>query len=130
MPYLSVPNFSSPTFPVIRLLVGLFMILAGVMHFVAPKAYGAFLPAWTPWKHGLVFWSGVAEILVGAALLYPPTGRWGALGLLLLMVAFLPLHAYHLYEPPTRLALPYWGFVVRAVLQVLIVYGCWRLYRM
>ena len=114
----------------IRLLVGLFMIAAGVMHFVAPRAYGAFLPAWTPWKPELVLWSGIAEILVGAALLYPPTFKMGALGLLLMMLAFLPLHVYHLYDPPAKLSLPYWGFVVRAVLQLVIVYGCWRLYKM
>jgi uncharacterized membrane protein len=112
----------------IRIIVGLAMAAAGIIHFVYPKVYGAILPALVPFKKALVLGSGIAEVCIGIALLYSGTAKWGALGLLILMVCFLPLHVWHLFEPPAKLSLPYWAFIARAVIQFGIIYACYKLY--
>lgn len=48
------------------------------------------MPKALPWHLGLVYVSGIAEILGGIGLLIPKTRRAAALGLLLLLVAVFP----------------------------------------
>jgi len=111
----------------VRIIVGLVMIAAGVMHFVYPKAYGAVTPNWVPLKQELILGSGAAEILVGLALCFPATQYWGAVGLMILMISFLPLHVLHIFQPPASLTIPYWVFLVRLPLQLVFIYGAFRL---
>jgi uncharacterized membrane protein len=112
---------------VIRIIVGVVMVLAGVLHFVYPQFYADVLPAWLPLKHELILGSGAAEILVGIALCIPSTHGIGAWALTGMMLCFLPLHALHVFSPPVKLALPYWVYPVRLALQVAFVYGSWLL---
>jgi len=112
----------------IQLILGIAFIGAGILHFIYPRAYGAFLPTWLPLKNALVLGSGLAEIGVGAALFFDPTAAIGALGLFILMLCFLPLHAYHVFDPPAKLSLPSWVYFVRLVMQVAFVYGSWVFY--
>jgi uncharacterized membrane protein len=106
------------------------MVAAAATHFVYPKVYGAFLPSWVPAKPEIVWVSGLAELLVGMALLYEPTAAYGAMVLLILMVAYLPLHLYQLFDPPIKLALPLWAFQVRAALQFALIYGAYLMVRL
>ena len=50
---------------------GPFYIFAGLLHFVMPKVYMRIMPRWLPAHRELVYASGVAEALGGAALLHP-----------------------------------------------------------
>ncbi len=50
---------------------GPFYVFAGVMHFVIPKVYERIMPPWLPWHRELVYASGVAEAVGGAALMHP-----------------------------------------------------------
>lgn len=50
---------------------GPFYVFAGVMHFVMPKVYERIMPPWLPWHRELVYASGVAEAVGGAALMHP-----------------------------------------------------------
>jgi uncharacterized membrane protein len=64
----------------IRLLAGPFFILAGVMHFIIPKAYRRIVPPYLPAHATLVYASGVAEIAGGIGLTSRtwrrPAGWW------------------------------------------------------
>lgn len=58
--------------------LGLFMILAGIQHFLFVEFVASLVPTWIP---GAVFWTyfaGVALIAGGAGLLFPPTARLAA----------------------------------------------------
>ena len=88
----------------LRVLLGLLMIGAGVMHFVTPDFYLAIMPDYLPWHLGLVYLSGVAEIVLGAAV-FVPDPKWRGLagwGLVALFVAVLPANAWMATEgaPP------------------------------
>ena len=73
----------------IFLLSGLFVI-AGAMHFVIPGRYASIMPAWIPYPFGMVYLSGVAEILGGLGLLIPRLRTAAAIGLIALLIAVFP----------------------------------------
>jgi uncharacterized membrane protein len=54
---------------VARTLLGLFLVAAGVAHFVAPEAFLAQTPTWLPARPAIVAVSGAIEIVLGVALL-------------------------------------------------------------
>jgi uncharacterized membrane protein len=65
------------------LLAGL-LTVTGSLHFVAPRPYAAIVPDRLPWPTGLVYASGVAELLCAAGLAVPRTRRiagWATAGL-------------------------------------------------
>jgi uncharacterized membrane protein len=70
-------------------LFGPFFVLAGAMHFVTPRTYEAIMPDYLPRHRELVYASGVAEIVAGAAAMHPKTRRFGAqLGIATLVGVF------------------------------------------
>jgi hypothetical protein len=56
-----------------RRLFGPTFILAGIYHFVNPKVYESIMPDYLPAHRELVYASGVAEAVGGAALIHPRT---------------------------------------------------------
>ena len=77
-----------------RCLLGIFFIMAGVNHFWNTPFYVAIMPPWLPWHLALVYASGVAEIVLGALLLFK---RWQALagwGLIALCLAVFPANIH------------------------------------
>src|SRR5439155_142309 len=76
--------------PGFRWLMTIFMVVAGVMHFVKPGAYVAMMPSALPAHLLLVQVSGVAEIAGGLGLILPQTRRLAAWGLIALFIAIFP----------------------------------------
>ena len=74
----------------LRYLLAVFMIFAGVMHFVRPRGFARIVPRWLPAPLTLVYVSGFFEVLLGLGLLFTPTQRWAAWGLVALFVAVFP----------------------------------------
>ncbi len=66
------------------------MMFAGVMHFVVPKPFEQIVPLVLPMKRAIVYVSGLAEIALGAGLLFAPTRTWAAWGLIALYIAVFP----------------------------------------
>ncbi|MEU4315639.1 hypothetical protein [Nocardia sp. NPDC024068] len=64
---------------------------AGIMHFVIPKQFDSIVPPRLPGRaRSYTYWSGVAEIGVGTALLVPRTRRLGGRLAAVLFVAVFP----------------------------------------
>ena len=80
-------------------LFGPFFIFAGIMHFVIPKTYEAIMPDWLPAHRELVYASGVAEIIGGAATMHPTTRRAGALFSILTLLAVYPANVHMALNP-------------------------------
>ena len=59
----------------LRWLLTVFMVLAGLNHFLRPDAYVAMMPSALPAPLELVYISGVAEILGGLGLILERTRR-------------------------------------------------------
>ncbi len=81
------------TLQTLRFLLAIFMIFGGVQHFLKPDFYTAFVPSFLPMTKFFIYASGVAELILGVMLfLKPKFAKWAALGVCLMMIAFLPIH--------------------------------------
>lgn len=68
--------------------------IAGILHFVRPKPYMSIMPPYLPAHKELVFLSGLAELLLGLALLVPSFRTWAAWGIIALLIAVFPANVY------------------------------------
>ena len=71
-----------------------FYVLGGVYHLVNPGFYLPMMPPYLPWHRELVFISGVAEIVLGIAVLIPSLRRRAALGIIALLIAVFPANLH------------------------------------
>ena len=84
---------------ILKYLLGIFFVGAGVLHFVRPEFYLKMMPLYLPWHLGLVYLSGVAEIVLGILVLIPRYTRLAAWGLIALLIAVFPANIYLAMHP-------------------------------
>ena len=80
-------------------IFGLFILSAGVTHFVNPTFFDAIVPPWMPF--GERFWtivSGIAEVLIGIGVLRRSTRKRAALAAFVLFVAVYPANLYMAWD--------------------------------
>lgn len=99
-----------------------FMMLAGaVAHLAVPQFYAPLIPEFIPVALANIL-STIVEGAIGIALLVPKYRKWGGLGFLLLMIAFLPLHIWDLTK-----SVPMVGSkgaaIFRLFMQFVLMYG-------
>lgn len=75
-------------------LLGLFYMVAGANHFVNPGFYLPLIPDYFPFPGLINYVSGVLEVLVGLGVLFRKTRKRAALGIVFLLVLFIPSHVY------------------------------------
>jgi len=97
-------------------------ILAGVFHFIFPKAYLRIMPRYVPYPKNLVYLSGLAEILLGIALCIPETKNWAIWGIILLLLVFLLVHFNMLKGEKEAAGVPKWILLLRIPLQFGLMY--------
>ena len=79
--------------------LGVFILLAGIAHFVNPNFFDAIVPPWLPLSER--FWtyiSGLAEIAVGIAVLVPKYRRIGGWTAFALFIAVYPANLYMVWD--------------------------------
>ena len=81
----------------LTLLFGAFMIYGGINHFLKPAMYFPFFPDFLP-KTALNYLVGIAEIAVGIGVFIPPFRARATLGILIMMIGFLPLHIMDVFK--------------------------------
>ncbi|WP_104736222.1 DoxX family protein [Hanstruepera ponticola] len=97
-------------------------IVAGIMHFVKPKMYMRIMPRYLPNHKTLVLVSGLAEIMLGAALLFKETRAWAIYGIMLMLTVFLLVHFYMLSGKKASAGIPKWLLILRIPLQFVLMY--------
>jgi uncharacterized membrane protein len=86
-----------------RGVLAIFVVCMGLAHLVAPAPFVRAMPPYLPWHVGLVYLSGVCEIVGGLGLLVPRIRVIAAWGLMALFVAVFPANvhmAVHADEAP------------------------------
>lgn len=91
---------SSPTWESrASLVLGAFLLFAGITHFTNPDFFNEIVPPWLPPNEA--FWtyvSGVAEIIIAVLIFRPSTRRIGALAAVWLFVAVYPANLYMVWD--------------------------------
>ncbi len=108
----------------LRWLLGLCFVAAGLNHFIVPRFYLPIMPPFLPWPLALIYVSGVAEILGGLGVLVPPVRKVAGWGLILLLVAVFPANLYAAFHGVG--SIPPWILWVRLPFQgVFIAWVYW-----
>ncbi len=82
-----------------RYTLGVVFIAAGANHFMNKPFYVRIMPPYIPTPRLMVELSGVCECALGAALLWPPSRRWAAWGLIALLAAVFPANVHMARHP-------------------------------
>ncbi|WP_237390678.1 DoxX family protein [Fulvivirga sediminis] len=106
-------------------IMAMVYMAAGVFHFVKPKMYVSIIPPYFSKKLLLVYISGVAEIVLGAGLLFEETKSISAWLIMLMLIAFLPVHFYMLRSEKFK-RIPKWLLIIRLPLQLLLIYWAFQ----
>ncbi|MDB5811220.1 MAG: conserved rane protein of unknown function [Betaproteobacteria bacterium] len=111
---------------ILRWTYGILFALAGANHFVHTQFYASIMPPYLPWHTGLVYISGVCEIVLGLMLPFQRLAPFAAWGMIALIIAVTPanLHmALHADRYPDLSVAALW---LRLPLQlVLIAWAYW-----
>ena len=111
-----------------RIALGVLMTGAGLAHFILTRGYLPIVPTFFPQRMGIIVVSGVVEFAAGIGLFFPGMRREAGLVVLILMVGFLPLHAWDLFRERPAIG-PHWVTVIRFALQFLLIYWAWKVWR-
>ncbi|HZG40226.1 MAG TPA: MauE/DoxX family redox-associated membrane protein [Nodosilinea sp.] len=112
----------------LRGILAVCMVVAGILHFVAPDPFIRIVPDFLPAPAALVYGSGVIEILLGFGLLVPATQQLSAWGLVILFIAVYPANINMAVNhiPITGVPDTWWFHAIRLPFQfVLIAWAYW-----
>ncbi len=107
-------------------VMALGMMVAGTVHFAAPRSYLRIVPEWLPYRMAVVYGSGVLELIAGIGLFLPAYRSEAALLVLSLMAIFLPLHIWDCFREHPALGSKT-GAIVRLFLQFVLIAWAWWL---
>lgn len=103
-------------------LMAALYVVAGFNHFRKPKMYQNIIPPYLPNPKLLNIISGFAEIVFGSLLLLHLLQNIALYGIIIMLIAFFPVHVYMVTEPKFRAKIPFWILWVRLPLQFLLIY--------
>lgn len=113
---------------VIKIILALFIIYGGVQHFVKPDFYLPFVPSFLPYPMAIIYISGIIEIVLGIALLLSKKyAKLGALGILVLMILFLPIHIWDVFSETPAIG-SHSAALIRLPIQFVLIALAWIVY--
>jgi uncharacterized membrane protein len=112
---------------ILTFLFGIFMLGNGMYHFSKPETYFPFIPNFLP-KATINYLVAVIEILVGISVFIPQTRHFGGLIILIMMIAFLPIHIIDTFRQNPLIGTKQIAFQ-RLGLQLVFVLWAWFINR-
>jgi uncharacterized membrane protein len=110
----------------LKILMAIFYVGAGVNHFLKPDFYLKMMPPYLPFHAALNYTSGFFEILLGILLLVPRCTRFAAWSLIALLIAVFPANIYMAMNPDLFPDLKPLALLIRLPFQALfIVWAYW-----
>jgi len=80
-------------------ILGLFILGAGVTHFINPAFFDAIVPPWMPFGERVwTIGSGIAEVIIGIGVLRQSTRKRAALAAFVLFIAVYPANLYMAWD--------------------------------
>jgi len=122
-------NVMSKVWEVLRVILALFIIMGGIQHFMNPTFYFPFVPDFLVYKLAIIYVSGVVEILFGLLLLINKYKSLGALAVLVLMLAFLPIHIWDVFSDTPAIG-SHTAALIRLPIQLVLIAISFKLRRL
>ena len=113
--------------PTLTKTFGIFMIFGGILHFVMPDFYNAFIPDALP-KLAINILGGLIELTLGIGLFIAKYKQKAALGILVLMLLFLPLHVWDVFRESPAIG-SHAAALLRLPLQFVLIGWAWFISR-
>lgn len=112
---------------ILTLLFGAFMVFAGISHFLKPAMFFPFIPDFLP-KAAVNYLAGAIEIVVGIGAFIPRFRSLATLTILLMMVAFLPLHVLDVFKEHPAIG-SHQAALIRLPLQFILIFWAWFIHK-
>lgn len=108
---------------IISYLLGILLIVGGVAHFTSPGISSGFIPDFLPTTlvHAVI---GVLEIVLGLGVFIPKWKEKAMLGIMILMIGFLPLHVIDIFRDNPVIGSQV-AALIRVPVQLLLIAGAW-----
>ncbi len=106
-----------------------FYLIAGANHFRDPSSYFKIIPDYLPFPGILNLLAGFFEISFAILLIFVKTRAFAAWGIILLLIAFLPVHINMVGDAPVQLGnltvTPIIAWIRLIILQPLLILWAW-----
>jgi uncharacterized membrane protein len=112
---------------VLTYLFGILLLLAGINHFVNPSLYNPFIPEYMP-QRAVNYVTGLVEIVLGVSVFPSRYRRLATLGILVLMLLFLPLHAIDVFRKSPAIG-SHTAALIRLPLQFVLIVWAWYIWK-
>lgn len=107
----------------------LFYLAAGINHFRSPDSYVRIIPHYIPYPSVVNILAGCFEFLFALGMLFPKTRTFAARGIILMLIAFLPVHVSMIGDAPLKLGdllvTPLIAWLRLVVVQPLLILWAW-----
>jgi uncharacterized membrane protein len=104
-------------------------MIAGINHFHNPQSYYRIIPHYLPYPILINNLAGCFELLFSLMLIFPKTRAIAAWGIILMLIAFLPVHINMIYDAPLKLGsltvTPLIAWIRLVILQPLLIWWAW-----
>lgn len=111
---------------ILKIFFALLFMFAGIVHIIKPKIFKHFIPDYLPKK--LINYSvGIVEFIFGLGLLFSSTAKNAAVGILFLLILFLPIHIWDATKIKPAIGKK-WVAYLRIPLQFLLLYFIYLIY--
>ncbi len=111
---------------ILKIVLAVFMLLAGSQHYYNAEFYLAFVPSFLPFKTFIIYASGVAEVGLGLLLFSKKFTGLAALGLFITMIAFLPIHIMDVFSDSPAIG-SHQATLIRLPTQLVLITLTWKL---
>ena len=112
---------------ILTFLFGIFIFVAGVNHFIKPEVFFPFIPDILP-EAGTNYVAGILEIMVGVGVFIPRFRSWATLGILVMMLAFLPIHIIDVFKEKPAIG-SHQIALIRLPLQFVLILWAWLIHK-
>ncbi|MFN3490113.1 MAG: MauE/DoxX family redox-associated membrane protein [Emticicia sp.] len=112
---------------ILTYLFGVFLIFGGINHFIKPEMYAPFIPEFLP-SLAVNYLTGIIEIAVGVGVFIPRYRSLATLGILIMMLVFLPLHVFDVFKENPAIG-SHQAALIRLPVQFLLIAWAWFIHK-
>ena len=115
---------------IVSILLAVLMMVSGFYHLWKPEFYVPIVPSFLPFPLGIVYLSGIVELLLGVVTLFlnQKYTKFGIFGIFVLMIIFLPLHIGDAMREQPVIG-SHMVANVRLIIQFLLIWLSWKSYK-